>query len=196
MLPVFRQQHSPSDRRFLLYARKEQSQYPRVWPIAYTPIARAVRSGKEPFRLANRNKPTQTLTPSPSFRSVSKVRTLHTEVSCVTLVRFRLEVSFRNGVPEFNPVFPGLQTGSSSLSPACQVSLDVLGRTSVLPALLFASFPLLQTLLPYASRRTDTPLRYTGFGSGKQSLLHYTRFEKLPDQVKEVLVGDAAFQDT
>jgi hypothetical protein len=62
-------------------------------------------------------------------------------------------------VPEFIPVFPGLQTGSSSLSPACQVSLDVLGVTSVLPVLLFPSFPLFQTLLPYASRRTFCTLR-------------------------------------
>ena len=32
-----------TDRRFLLYARKVQTQYPRVWPLAYTPIASAVQ---------------------------------------------------------------------------------------------------------------------------------------------------------
>ena len=102
--------------------------------MAYTPIARAIQSHRKPFQLANANKLTQTLMPSPSFRGMSKVRTLQTEIPCVTIVRFRLGVSLCDGVSEFIPVFPGLQTGSSSLSPACQVSLDVLGETSSLPA--------------------------------------------------------------
>jgi hypothetical protein len=115
------------DLRFLLYALKVHTQYPRIWSMAYTPIARAIQSRKEPFQLASRNKLTQILMPSPSFRGMSKVRTLQTEIPCVTIVRFRLGVSPCDGVSEFIPVFPGLQTGYSSLSPACQVSLDVLG---------------------------------------------------------------------
>lgn len=158
MLPVFIQQHSVSDLRFLLYAHKVQAQYPRIWPLTYTPIVRAVQSRRKPFRFADQNKPTQILTPSPSVSSVSKVRTLQTEVPFVTIVRLRLEVSSRDGVPGFIPVFPGLQTGSSSLSPACQVSLGVLGETSVLPAFLITSFPAIQTLLPYASRRAYAAL--------------------------------------
>jgi hypothetical protein len=139
--PVFTRQHSASDLRSLLYARKVHSQYPRAWPMAYTPVARAVQSREKPFRLANRNKPTQTLMPSPSFHSMSKVRALQTEISRVTIVRLRLGVSPRDGVPGLIPLFPGLQTGSSSLSPACQVSLGVLGGTPVLLAFLLPSFP-------------------------------------------------------
>ena len=146
MPPVFTRQHSTPDRRSLLYARKVQSQYPRAWPMAYTPIARAIQSTEEPFRLANRNKPTQTLMPSPSFHSMSKVRTLQTEVSRVTIVRLRLGASPRDGVPGLIPVFPGLQTGSSSLSPACQVSLGVLGETPALPAFHLPSFPAISSI--------------------------------------------------
>lgn len=39
-----------------------------------------------------------------------------------------LETSYCNGVPVFRPVFSGLQTGSCSLSPACQISLSILGE--------------------------------------------------------------------
>ena len=103
-------------------------------PLAYTPVARAIQSHEKPFQLASRSKLTQTLMPSPSFRGMSKVRTLQTEISCVTIVRFRLGVSLCDGVSEFIPMFHGLQTDSFSLSSACQVSLDVLGETSSLPA--------------------------------------------------------------
>ena len=132
--PVFTRQHSTPDLRFLLYAHKVHTQYPRIWSMTYTPVARAIQSHEKPFQLANTNKLTQTLMPSPSFRGMSKVRTLQTEIPCVTIVRFRLGASLCDGVSEFIPVFPGLQTGSSSLFPACQVSLDVLGETSSLPA--------------------------------------------------------------
>jgi hypothetical protein len=59
--------------------------------------------------------------------SVLKVRTLQTRVARVTLVRPRLETLHWNGVPALCPMFSGLQTGFCSLSPVCQISLDVLG---------------------------------------------------------------------
>jgi hypothetical protein len=125
--------------------------------MAYTPIARAIQSTEEPFRLANRNKPTQTLMPSPSFHSMSKVRTLQTEVSRVTIVRLRLGASPRDGVPGLIPVFPGLQTGSSSLSPACQVSLGVLGETPALPAFRLPSFPAISSIAVVCFHGALTP---------------------------------------
>ena len=60
--------------------------------------------------------------------SVLKVRTLQTRIPCVAVTRLRLETSYCNGVPAFCPVFSGLQTGSCSLSPACQISLNILGE--------------------------------------------------------------------
>ena len=63
--------------------------------------------------------------------SAPKVRTLQTRVPRVALTKLRLETSCRNGVPAFCPVFSGLQTGSCFLSPACQISLGILGEMPV-----------------------------------------------------------------
>jgi hypothetical protein len=48
---------------------------------------------------------------------------------CRTPVKLRLEASRCNGVPTLCPLFSGLQTGSCSWPPACQISLNVLGET-------------------------------------------------------------------
>src|SRR6266581_3631615 len=91
--------------------------------------------------------------------SVPKVRTLPTRVPLVTIVRLRLETSHCNGVPAFCPVFSGLQTGSYSLSPACQISLGVLGGT---PSFQWFSPP---KVLPLrASQRTHSSLRRAAGG--------------------------------
>ncbi len=87
--------------------------------------------------------------------SVSKVRTLQTRIPFVTLVSLRLETSRCNGVPAFCPVFSGLQTGSRSLSPACQISLGALGKT---PSLKSFSPPRVVPLR--ASQRTGTASWY------------------------------------
>ena len=42
------------DRRSLLYARQAQTQCPRRWLMAYTPIARAVWPIKKPFHRTHR----------------------------------------------------------------------------------------------------------------------------------------------
>jgi len=172
--PVFTRQHSTPDLRFLLYARKVQSQYPRIWSMTYTPIARAIQSRVEPFQLASRNKLIQILMPSPSFRGMSKVRTLQTEISCVTIVRFRLGISLCDGVSEIIPVFPGLQTGSSSLSTACQVSLDVLGKTPSLPAFILS---VIRALLSYTSRRAQATLWSSSPGLIDSSIFHISCFQ-------------------
>jgi len=99
------------DRRLLLYARKAQTQCPRCWLMASTPLASAVWPHRQPFHHAKQHVITQRLTPSPPFDSVSKVRTLQTKVSCVALVNPRLEALCRSGVPAGCPVFSGLQTG-------------------------------------------------------------------------------------
>ena len=117
------------DRRLLLDARQAQTQCPRRWLMASTPIARAVEAASKAVSSHARTAITQRLTPSPPFCSVSKVRTLQTRIPFVTLVSLRLETSRCNGVPAFCPVFSGLQTGSRSLSPACQISLGALGKT-------------------------------------------------------------------
>jgi len=99
--------------------------------------------------------------------SVLKVRTLQTRVPLVTIVRLRLETSRCNGVPAFCPVFSGLQTGSYSLSPACQISLGALGRT---PSFKWFSPP---KVLPLrASQRTDTPLRCAFFCRVQDVIFH------------------------
>jgi hypothetical protein len=105
------------DRRLLLYARKAQTQCPRRWLMASTPLASAVWPHRQPFHHAHQRVTTQRLTPSPPFASVSKVRTLQTKVSCVALVNPRLEALCRSGVPAGCPVFSGLQTGSCSGPP-------------------------------------------------------------------------------
>ncbi len=104
--------------------------------------------------------------------SVLKVRTLPTRVPLVTIVRLRLETSHCNGVPAFCPVFSGLQTGSYSLSPACQISLGVLGGT---PSFQWFSPP---KVLPLrASQRTYPSLGCSHLGWGVFSLVHHARFE-------------------
>ncbi len=82
-------------------------------------------------------------------------------------IRLRLETSRCNGVPAFCPVFSGLQTGSYSLSPACQISLGALGRT---PSFKWFSPP---KVLPLrASQRTDTPLRCAFFCRVQDVIFH------------------------
>ena len=124
------------DRRLLLDARKAQTQCPRRWLMASTPLARAVWPHRQPFHHENQSVITQRLTPSPPFDSVSKVRTLQTKVPCVALVNPRLEALCRSGVPAGCPVFSGLQTGSYSLSPACRISLRALGEARSQPRFL------------------------------------------------------------
>jgi hypothetical protein len=58
----------------------------------------------------------------------ASVRTLRTRVPCVALARLRLETSYCNGVPVLCPVFSGRKPGSCSWSPACQISLSILGE--------------------------------------------------------------------
>ena len=121
------------DLRFLLYARKTQTQCPQRWLVVYTPVARAVWPNRKPFHRSKGKAIIQRLTPSPSFNSVSKIRTLQTKVSCGTLVNPKLEALCRNGVPAGCPLFSGLQTGYCSLSPACRISLNALGEVLSLP---------------------------------------------------------------
>jgi hypothetical protein len=99
------------DLRLPLYAHKTQTQCPRRWLMAYTPIARAVWPSKKPFHRPNSKTITQRLTPSPPVNRVSKVRTLQPRISCVAIVTPRLEALCRSGVPAGCPVFSGLQTG-------------------------------------------------------------------------------------
>ena len=124
------------DRRLLLDARKAQTQCPRRWLMAFTPLARAVWPHRQPFHHENQSVITQRLTPSPPFDSVSKVRTLQTKVPSVAVVNIRLEALCRSGVPAGCPVFSGLQTGSYSLSPACRISLRALGEARSQPRFL------------------------------------------------------------
>jgi hypothetical protein len=98
--------------------------------------------------------------------SVLKVRTLQTRIPLVTIVRFRLETSRCNGVPALCPVFSGLQTGSCSLSPACQISLDALGGTSS-----FKWFSPLKGLPLRASQRTHASLRGSALGLVEDSIV-------------------------
>jgi hypothetical protein len=72
---------------------------------------------------------TRCLTPCPSFGRVFQVRTLLARVPCVAVVRLRLGASRCTGVPALCPVFSGLQTGWCSWSPACRISLGVVGAT-------------------------------------------------------------------
>lgn len=103
------------DDRLPLYARKAHTQCPRQQSIACTPVARAIQSAyKDLFVNRLQKLTTCCLTPSPSVNSVLKVRTLQTRVSCVAVIKLRLEASCRNGVPTLCPVFSGLQTGSCS----------------------------------------------------------------------------------
>ena len=116
------------DLRSLLYACQAQTQCPRRWLMACTPIARAVWPREKPFHRPNSKAITQRLTPSPPVNRVSKVRTLQPRISCVAIVTPRLEALCRSGVPAGCPVFSGLQTGYCSWSPACRISLRALGE--------------------------------------------------------------------
>ncbi len=118
--------------------------------------------------------------------SVLKVRTLPTRVPLVTIVRFRLETSRCNGVPAFCPVFSGLQTGSYSLSPACQISLGALGRT---PSFKWFSPP---KVLPLrASQRTTTTLGRAFFAGGQFSLIHNAAFEKASYEFEDMWISNS-----
>jgi hypothetical protein len=99
------------DLRRLLYARQAQTQCPRRWLMASTPVARAVWPIKKAVSSPASKTITQRLTPSPPVNRMSKVRTLQTKISRVAIVNPRLEASCRSGVPTFCPVFSGLQTG-------------------------------------------------------------------------------------
>ena len=118
--------------------------------------------------------------------SVLKVRTLPTRVPLVTIVRLRLETSHGNGVPAFCPVFSGLQTGSYSLSPACQISLGVLGGT---PSFQWFSPP---KVLPLrASQRTYAALRRAFLAGSQFSMIHYAAFEKAANELQDMWISDA-----
>ena len=116
------------DRRLLLDARKAQTQCPRRWLMASTPLARAVEAASKAVSSHARTAMTQRLTPSPPFCSVSKVRTLQTRVPSVAVVNIRLEALCRSGVSAGCPVFSGLQTGSCSGPPPAGSALVLWGK--------------------------------------------------------------------
>ena len=116
------------DRRLLLDARQAQTQCPRRWLMACTPLARAVEAASKAVSSHARTAITQRLTPSPPFCSVSKVRTLQTKVPSVAVVNIRLEALCRSGVSAGCPVFSGLQTGSCSAPPPAGSALVLWGK--------------------------------------------------------------------
>ena len=116
------------DRRLLLDARQAQTQCPRRWLMASTPIARAVEAASKAVSSHARTAITQRLTPSPPFCSVSKVRTRQTKVSYVAVVNIRLEALCRSGVSAGCPRVLRASDGFVLGSPACRISLSALGE--------------------------------------------------------------------
>ncbi len=122
--------------------------------------------------------------------SVLKVRTLPTRVPLVTIVRLRLETSHCNGVPAFCPVFSGLQTGSYSLSPACQISLGVLGGT---PSFQWFSPP---KVLPLrASQRTNAALGCAAQRCVVVPLFQVSCLQQFADETQKASIVNMLRQD-
>lgn len=128
---------------------------------------------QKPFRWSRQQPTTCCLVPSLSVNSTVKVRTLQTRVSCVAIVKLRLGASHRNSVPMLRPVFSGLQTGSCSFSPACRISLSILGRCYLVGYYLLRALPL------SASPRTDTALGCSFFGWKENVFVDKSSFEPL-----------------
>ena len=141
------------DRRLLLDARQAQTQCPRRWLMASTPIARAVEAASKAVSSHARTAITQRLTPSPPFCSVSKVRTLQTKVPYVAIVNIRLEALCRSGVSAGCPVFSGLQTGSCSGPPPAGSALVLWGKHYLNPWVPFFEVEYYR----YALRRAPVP---------------------------------------
>src|SRR2546429_1938428 len=141
------------DRRLLLDARQAQTQCPRRWLLASTPIARAVEAASKAVSSHARTAITQRLTPSPPFCSVSKVRTLQTKVPYVAIVNIRLEALCRSGVSAGCPVFSGLQTGSCSGPPPAGSALVLWGKHYLNPWVPFFDVEYYR----YALRRALVP---------------------------------------
>src|SRR5205823_7542574 len=130
-----------------------QTQCPRRWLLASTPIARAVEAASKAVSSHARTAITQRLTPSPPFCSVSKVRTLQTKVPYVAIVNIRLEALCRSGVSAGCPVFSGLQTGSCSGPPPAGSALVLWGKHYLNPWV-----PLFEVeYYRYALRRAPIP---------------------------------------
>ena len=135
------------DRRLLLDARQAQTQCPRRWLLASTPIARAVEAASKAVSSHARTAMTQRLTPSPPFCSVSK------KVPSVAIVNIRLEALCRSGVSAGCPVFSGLQTGSCSGPPPAGSALVLWGKHYLNPWV-----PLFEVeYYRYALRRAPIP---------------------------------------
>jgi hypothetical protein len=140
------------DRRLLLDARKAQTQCPRRWLMACTPLARAVKPHRKPFhRLREQRLPNV----SHHLRRLQCVQ--GEDASNEGFLRRpsqpRLEALCRSGVPAGCPVFSGLQTGSCSGPPPAGSALVLWGKHYLNPWVPFFEVEYYR----YALRRAPVP---------------------------------------